>query len=250
VTPRRLGRKRFPKPPTSEGGAAFLFGFLACLAVSTAYFDRDLLLDLQGMRSHHLGLAFGLCWVWVAGRWGDAKGYPHPFTLLVLMVGAAIAAGFGLTIHTLRIGERVFELGGLAVPFTLLWMVAVSEFFRLFDGLDGLLVGLVLCAIGLQLVVLSEEEGYARILCHAALPPLLGLLPYRVYPARIELRGIGARLPGFVFSAITMAGREKAFTTKAVLLPTLVLIAVFSLLVLWVLEQQLFLPRKGKGTSS
>jgi UDP-N-acetylmuramyl pentapeptide phosphotransferase/UDP-N-acetylglucosamine-1-phosphate transferase len=246
-TPRRLGRKRFAASPTSEGGAAFLLGFLLCLAVSSRHLGEDLLLSLDEMQSHHWGLALGLLWIWSAGRWADLRKYPHAFTILVIAVGAAIATGFGFTVHTVRIGERVYDLGGFSIPATLLWFVVISEFFRLFDGLDGLLVMLVICALSLQLMVLSEEEGYARLLCQTTLPPLLGLLPWRVYPARIEIRGIGACLPGFIFGAVTMAGREKAFTTKAVLLPTLVLIAVLSLLVLWLLEQRLFLPKKKHG---
>ena len=245
-TPRRLGRKRFSVSPTSEGGGAFLLGFLICLLVSSRFLGEDLLLSLEEMQSHHWGLALGLVWIWSAGRWADLRKYPHAFTILVIAVGAAIAAGFGFTVHTIRIGERVYELGGFSIPVTLLWFVVISEFFRLFDGLDGLLVFLVICALGLQLMVLSPEEGYARLLCQATLPPLLGLLPWRIYPARIEIRGIGACLPGFIFGAVTMAGREKAFTTKAVLLPTFVLIAVLSLLVLWLLEQQLFLPKRKR----
>ena len=244
VTPRRLGRKRALPPPTSEGGLAFLLSFLLCLTVSFFFLKDDLLLSVPEMRSRHFGLALSLLWVWGAGKWGDSRGYPRTYTVLVVMMGAAIMAGFGFTVQTIRVGERVFDLGGLAIPATLIWFVAVSEFFRLFDGLDGLLVTLTACAIGLQLAILSEEEGYARALCLATLPPLFGLLPWRVYPARMELRGIGAFLPGFVFGAITLVGRQKAFTTQAVILPSLVLFAVVSLFCLWLLEQHLFLPKK------
>ncbi|KXK32657.1 MAG: hypothetical protein UZ16_OP3001002484 [Candidatus Hinthialibacteria bacterium OLB16] len=94
--------------------------------------------------------------------------------------------------------------------------------------------------------VLPFEEGYARALCFCTIPPLLGLLPWRLYPCRIELRGIGAFLPGFMIGAITLVGREKAFTTKAVVLPGIVFIAVFSLFCLWLLEQHLFLPSRKK----
>jgi UDP-GlcNAc:undecaprenyl-phosphate GlcNAc-1-phosphate transferase len=244
VVQRRLGRNRHAAPPTNLGGFAFLLGFLLCLGISSFYFTEDFLLSSSEMISHHWGLALSLVWVWAAGKWGDGHGYPRAFTVLVLMVGGAIATGFGFGIHTVRVGERIFELGGFSIPATLVWIVVVSEFFRLFDGLDGLLVTLVLLAVGLQLAILAEEETYARLLGQAMIPPLVGLLPWRIYPARVELRGIGAFLPGFIFGALTMAGREKAFTTKAVLLPGFVLIAVFSLFCLWILEQRVFLPSR------
>ena len=106
--------------------------------------------------------------------------------------------------------------------------------------LDG---GAAVCA---QIWILESEEGYALLLCYSLLPVLLGMLPWRIYPARIELKGIGAYLPGFIFGAITLVGRQKAFTTKAVLLPSIVLVAVLSLFGLWLLEQHLFLPKGGR----
>ena len=246
TTPRRLGRNRCPLPPTSEGGAALLLGFLLCLVVSYCYLGEDFLLNRRQMISHHIGLALGILWVWALGKWGDGREYPHAFTLLSIMVAAAVAAGFGFSIHTLRVGGAEYDLGGLAVPVTIFWFVVVAEFFRLFEGLDGLLCVLAIGAVGLQLAVLSPEEHYARLLCLSTLPPLVGILPWRIYPARMELRGVGAYLPGFMIGAITMAGREKAFTTKAILLPGFALICVVSLFALWLLEQNLFLPKKKK----
>jgi UDP-GlcNAc:undecaprenyl-phosphate GlcNAc-1-phosphate transferase len=197
------------------------------------------------MQARHLGLGLSLISVWAAGRWADHHKHAHLWTVAILAAGALCLAVSGFLVHTFRVGGTIYDLGWLETPATILWMVIISEFFRLFEGLDGLLVGLVIGAIGLMLVyVLPEEEEYARTLCACALPALLGLFPWRVYPARMELRGIGAFLPGFVFGAITLVGREKAFTTKAVILPAFAAIAVFSLLCLWLLEQHLFLPRK------
>ncbi|NUN97049.1 MAG: hypothetical protein HUU16_12815 [Candidatus Omnitrophica bacterium] len=245
--PRRLGRNKSLDPPTSEGGVAFLLAFLVCLAASVPYLESDLLLSPEEMRAHHLGLGAALVCLFAVGRWGDGKSHSHWIHLCALLVAGLILALSGFAIETLRVGSTVHALGVLSVPATILWLIVISEFFRLFDGLDGLLVSLVLGVIALQLgFVLEAEEGYARALCLAAVPALLGLLPWRIYPARIELRGIGAFLPGFVVGAISMAGREKAFTTKAVVAPTIAAIAVFSLFCLWLLEQHLFLPkRKG-----
>jgi UDP-N-acetylmuramyl pentapeptide phosphotransferase/UDP-N-acetylglucosamine-1-phosphate transferase len=218
-----------------------------CLAASYSHLNQDLLLSPSEMRSRHIGLAVTLIGVWAAGRWVDRKGHAHLWNIVALTAGALILAGSGFLIHTIRIGSSVHDLGWVSVPATVLWLVIISEMFRLFDGLDGILVLLVMAAIAVQLLfVLPEEEGYARALCGSALPALAGLLPWRIYPARMELRGIGAFLPGFVFGAITLVGREKAFTTKAVVLPTLAAIIVFSLFCLWLLEQHLFLPKQKK----
>jgi UDP-GlcNAc:undecaprenyl-phosphate GlcNAc-1-phosphate transferase len=245
ITARRLGKNRETRPPTSEGGLAFARGCLICLAASYPFLDSDLLLTPSEMRVRHVGLGFALIWVWAFGRWGDRKGFSHAWSLAAVTSGALLLAATGFLIHALSVGGTTQSLGWAAVPVTVLWLVILSEFVRLFEGLDGFLILLVSLGVFLQLVyVLPEEEGYARALCFCTLPPLLGLLPWRLYPARIELRGIGAFLPGFVFGAITVVGREKAFTTKAVVAPTLIVIAVFSLFCLWLLEQHLFLPKK------
>ncbi|MCA9432010.1 MAG: hypothetical protein KC940_15975 [Candidatus Omnitrophica bacterium] len=243
---RRLGRNKGIPSPTSEGGLVFLLGFLVCLAYSSSFIGRDILLSPAEMKSRHLGLALALIWTWAAGRFVDSKNLSHLYTTAVLTIGAAIATAFGFRIDTLRVGETVFEIGWMSIPGTLLWFVVISEFFRLLDGLDGLLVLGVGAAVSAQIWILEPEEGYALLLCYSLLPVLIGLFPWRIYPARIELKGIGAYLPGFIFGAITLVGRQKAFTTKAVLLPSIVLFAVFSLFALWLLEQHLF-PQKGGG---
>jgi len=245
TTPRRLGRKKFPIPPTSEGAFAFLLGFLLCLAAGFGRFQPDFLLSDSEMVARHFALALSLVWIWVAGRLADARGASHFVITAILAGGALILAWGGFQIPAIRVGETVYNLGWFALVGTLIWLVVMAEFFRLFEGLDGVLVTLLIAAFGLQYFNLPAEETYARLLCLCVLIPLVGLLPWRIYPARIELRGIGAYLPGFVFGAITVVGREKAFTAKAVLLPVFVLIVVLSLLALWLLEQHLFLP-KGK----
>jgi len=244
--PRRLGRGKPIAEPTSEGGFAFLLAFLICLTYSSFFIDTDILLSPDEMRSRHLGLGFALVVIWAFGRWVDSKDRSHLYTTGVLAIGAGIATSFGFRVETLRVGETVHELGWMTIPGTILWFVVISEFFRLLDGLDGLLILGVGVAVGSQFWILESEEGYALLLCSAILPVLVAILPWRIYPAKMELKGIGAYLPGFVFGAITLVGRQKAFTTKAVLLPSIVLIAVFSLFALWLLEQHLFLPKGGK----
>ncbi|MCK6497759.1 MAG: hypothetical protein KJ050_12260 [Candidatus Omnitrophica bacterium] len=247
TTPRRLGKTAHPLPPSSEGGLAFLFGVLICLAYILQYLEEDLWLTPEEMKSRHLGLGASLAWVWGLGRWGDRDGYSHVWSLSAVASGALILALTGFQMHTLRVSGEIHQLGLWSIPATVLWLVVISEFIRLFDGLDGILVCITIGIVLLQyFYVLPFEEGYARALCFCTIPPLLGLLPWRLYPCRIELRGIGAFLPGFMIGAITLVGREKAFTTKAVVLPGIVFIAVFSLFCLWLLEQHLFLPSRKK----
>lgn len=249
--PRRLGKKKHLLPPTSEGGLAYLAGIILCLLYTFPYLEEDLFLTPDEMEIHHLGLGIGLAWVWALGRWGDYGGFSHIWSLMAVSSGALILALTGFQMHTLRISGETFQLGLFSIPATMVWLLIISEFIRLFDGLDGTLVCVTLGIVLLQFFyVLPYEEGYARGLCFCTIPPLLGLLPWRLYPCRIELRGIGAFLPGFMIGAITLVGREKAFTTKAVVLPGLAFIAVFSLFCLWLLEQHLFLPNRKKRESN
>lgn len=187
-----------------------MLSFLICLAVSFPFLKTDLLLTTDEMHTRHVGLGIALVWVWAIGRWGDRRGFSHAWSLAAVASGAVVLSITGFLIHGLSVGGSTQDLGWAAMPVTVLWLVILSEFVRLFEGLDGILVVLVILGVFLQLAfVLPEEEGYARSLCFCTLPPLLGLLPWRLYPARIELRGIGAFLPGFVFGAITVVGREK-----------------------------------------
>lgn len=243
---RRLGRDRVTTQPSSAGGISLVSVMTVTLLVSVPFLENDILLDRRGMLFHHGGLLVGLLWVWLVGGLFQPCRRFHAWMLLVNAVGAVwlMVAGYG--VDTLQLGETVYHLEWSRYAVSLLWIVALATFFRMFEGLDGLLVVLSVGAVLLILNHLYPDEGYARGLCQALWPALLALLPWRLYPARMELTGSAAYLPGFAIAALTVVSRQKNFTTRTILFPLLVLVAVFAVFGLWVLEQHLFLKQRRR----
>jgi UDP-GlcNAc:undecaprenyl-phosphate GlcNAc-1-phosphate transferase len=206
----------------------------------------DFMLSPNEMKTRHVGLFLVMGLVWGVGRRLDGKQFPHYYLIACLMMGGLVLMGFGFRVPTFQIGQTVFQLEWLSIPVTLLWLLVMAEFFRLFDGLDGLLALSCLAAVIHRFYFLHPLEQYTATLCLCLVPPLIGVLPWTLYPARMEFRGISACLPGFFLGAITLVGREKASTTKLLLFPSLVVILVLSIFCLWLLEQHLFLPSRHK----
>jgi len=157
-------------------------------------------------------LAFGLCfpspdrlWGWLAGMlmvfglgllddWRNVS----PFIKLVTQFGAAgVALRDGLAIPGLPTA--------LAMPLTLLWIVAVTNAFNLLDNMDGLAAGTaVIAAFALFIQAAIVPEAIAAIPCLAVAGSALGFLFLNRHPARVFMGDCGSMALGFSLATLAM----------------------------------------------
>jgi UDP-GlcNAc:undecaprenyl-phosphate GlcNAc-1-phosphate transferase len=129
-------RRMHHHPIPRMGGLAIFFGFL----LSTLIFVP---LDTQ-LR----GMLLGSVIIVVLGIFDDIYSLHAGFKFVVQIVAALVAVLSGNVIQIIS-NPNIFssnpywDLGTLAMPVTVIWIVAITNAVNLIDGLDGLAVGCV-----------------------------------------------------------------------------------------------------------
>ena len=108
----------------------------------------------------------------------------------------------------------------VGLPFTILWVLAITNAFNLIDGLDGLAAGSALFST-LVVFVVTLLNGYSlvTVMTIALAGAILGFLRYNFNPATIFLGDSGSLFIGFLLSALALEGAQKSPTIVAVAIP-------------------------------
>jgi UDP-GlcNAc:undecaprenyl-phosphate GlcNAc-1-phosphate transferase len=117
-----------------------------------------------------------------------------------------------------------FQLGPLAAPLTLLWIVAIANVVNFIDGVDGLAAGF--CAIaGVTFAILSASLGNAEAAALSAVVAgaAAGFLRYNFHPAVIIMGDSGSLLLGYLIGAVAVEGVVKTAAAVSLVFPLLVL---------------------------
>lgn len=125
----------------------------------------------------------------------------------------------------------------LAIPLTVLWILAVTNALNIIDILDGLASGVAVIAavaIGFANVIANREA--VAFLCIVLAGSVAGFLRYNFHPARIYLGDAGSLFIGFMLAALSMNAGYTRMNMLAVISPVLILgIPLFDLgLVIWI----------------
>jgi UDP-GlcNAc:undecaprenyl-phosphate GlcNAc-1-phosphate transferase len=112
----------------------------------------------------------------------------------------------------------------IALPLTVLWILAVTNAFNIIDVLDGLAAGVgAVAALILALAnVMADRDSFA-FLCVALAGAALGFLRYNFHPARIYLGDAGSLFLGFMLAALSMNAGYTRLNLVAVIAPVLIL---------------------------
>lgn len=107
----------------------------------------------------------------------------------------------------------------VAVLFTVVWLVGMTNTINWIDGLDGLAAGVSVVACGVLFWITGPVLGqwtlaYLPLILGAA---ILGFLPFNIYPARIFMGDSGAMFLGFTLAVISIIGGAKLAAALLVL---------------------------------
>ena len=169
-------------------------------------------------------VCFGGAIVFLLGVWDDVRPIPAGVKFVLQGVAAGVAIWGGILVeHVSLLGGSHIDLGVLALPFTFVWIIGITNAFNLVDGLDGLAAGLAIIAAG-SIATIFFLHGHAQntLLLLILLGALLGFLPYNFNPASIFLGDSGSLVVGYVLSVTAITGSQKGATTLAVVTPLLV----------------------------
>ena len=120
--------------------------------------------------------------------------------------GVAVASGIVLREFSIPLIGSL-DLGPLAVPATILWIVAIINFYNFIDGIDGLAAGIGLIASAF-LYFISGMTGAAGLqsLYAVLAGSSFGFLRFNFPPARIFMGDMGSTFIGYVFAVLSVVG--------------------------------------------
>lgn len=120
----------------------------------------------------------------------------------------------------------------IAIPLTILWIMAITNAFNLIDIMDGLASGVGAIA-ALILVIVNYRSGKELIvpLSIALAGSLIGFLRYNFRPAGIYLGDTGSLFIGLMLAALSMNGAYTRVSLFGVIAPILILgVPIFDML--------------------
>ena len=135
----------------------------------------------------------------------DTRGLP-PIVKMLFQISAALLAFFhGIRIESLSILELMLQGKPLALLFTVLWVVTVTNAFNLIDGMDGLSAGCGSICSALMILPAwvfghTETAGILAALCGAC----VGFLPHNLRRKKLFLGDTGAQFIGFVLAVLSL----------------------------------------------
>ncbi|MEI7884587.1 MAG: MraY family glycosyltransferase [Clostridia bacterium] len=173
-----------------------------------------------------IGLLLGSSVIILVGGLDDTLDLSPKIKIFGQMFAALILVGYGYQVTYLRLPfvAGVIDLGYWSIPFTVFWLIGVTNAINLIDGLDGLAAGTSGIAI-LTMGVIAMGQGLypIAIVCMILFASILGFLRYNFNPASIFMGDSGSLFLGFVLGAISIAGLTKITTLLSVFLPIVVL---------------------------
>ena len=216
-------RKIHGKPVPRLGGLAIVFSFyvplVALLIVQTGTGQL-----LWGDPRRALALGAGGLAIAALGAFDDLRGADarSKLTVQFLVAVAMWAAGFRVDAISTPFGA--LDLGLLGLPFTVLWIVGVTNALNLIDGLDGLATGIALAAAATIFWVSVNDGRLLVALVMACLAgSLLGFLRYNFNPASIFMGDSGSLFVGFVLASTALETRHRSTTAVALIVPIVAL---------------------------
>lgn len=215
-------RKLHVRVVARAGGVGVLAATLAGCALALLPYYRPL--TLQAMLPF-FGIAlamFGVCLLGLADDIWTLRGRQK---LLGQVVLAMLLVFAGFQVNAVTIFGLHVQLGILAIPMTVVWLLATTNALNLIDGSDGLCstVGAIITgSLGIMAALGGNdaEAAVAFAMCGA----LIGFLVFNFPPASIFLGDSGSLLVGMISGALAIRCALKGPTTVAMVAPLAILI--------------------------
>jgi UDP-GlcNAc:undecaprenyl-phosphate GlcNAc-1-phosphate transferase len=219
------------KPIPRMGGIAVFSAIVAAFVieyVGTKVFEWQTILvpsmHLTGINYHILAASFFI--IFLTGLLDD-KFHLKPLQKFAGQVIAASLAVWGGLVPGSIVNPMdpatLLDLGWLAYPVTVVYLVSYVNIFNLIDGLDGLASG-ISCISGFTMFVLAMLAGRAdaATLAIALVGATLGFLRYNFNPASIFLGDSGSLLLGFTLGVVSLLSVTRVAGITTVIVPLVI----------------------------
>lgn len=210
--------RRMHKVPIPRlGGLAIFIGFMVSILLFSEITPE--------LRSILLGAVI----IVVLGVVDDIMALPAMLKFVVQIVAALIPATHGVTISAFS-NPNIFSdnlywvLGSLSIPFTVLWIVAITNSVNLIDGLDGLANGVsAISATTMLVIALVSDQSAVAVVLAALVGACVGFMPYNMNPAKMFMGDTGATFLGYILATMSIQGLFKYYAVISFVVPFLIL---------------------------
>ncbi|MDY3984719.1 MraY family glycosyltransferase [Dysosmobacter sp.] len=210
--------RRMHKVPIPRlGGLAIFIGFMVSILL------------FASITSEMKSILLGAVIIVVLGVVDDIMALPAMLKFVVQIVAASIPATHGVQILAFS-NPNIFSddlywvLGWLSIPFTVIWIVAITNAVNLIDGLDGLANGVsAISATTMLVIALVGNQTQVAIVLAALVGACVGFMPYNMNPAKMFMGDTGATFLGFILATMSIQGLFKYYAVISFVVPFLIL---------------------------
>ena len=209
-------RRMHDHPIPRLGGLSIFVGFVIAVMLF-AQPDRQL-----------RGILLGACLIVAVGVVDDSHPLGAGIKFILQIVAALIAVWHGVVIQTianpLPFGGDYWDFGIMAVPITVIWIVAVTNSVNLIDGLDGLADGVsTIAALTMLVIALLMRNIEMAVICAALVGACVGFIPYNRNPAKMFMGDTGATFLGYMLATVSVTGLFKLYAIISFIVPFIIL---------------------------
>ena len=214
------------------GGVALCAAFFLT-ALLGAFLNREIAREF--LTPQVLSIFGGLLIVAILGLVDDLLELSWGTKFLFQIVASCLVIGNGVIIAKITnpFGPTLEFYPWMAMAFTLIWLVGITNAINLSDGLDGLCGGIVFIVAAVILVnsrLLAHTRPeqlqlfiFPSVVCVIVLGAILGFLRFNFYPAKIFLGDCGALFLGFLVACMAIRSSQISATSVALLVPLIAL---------------------------
>jgi UDP-GlcNAc:undecaprenyl-phosphate GlcNAc-1-phosphate transferase len=244
-------RKVHSRPVPRIGGAA-IFTSMIGIVVPVLFLPNIIGHNFRLIQSKILILLLAAGFIFSIGLLDDVRGLRVRTKLWSQLAAALMICFAGIRIESIAITDQLtFNFGWFSWPFTILWIVGITNAVNLSDGLDGLAAGISAIACGvIVLLAVCNNETIMAVLMLALLGSLTGFLFFNFNPARVFMGDSGSLFLGFTIASSSVLCAAKIETITGLALPILalgvpILDTLFCMLRRFLERRSLFAPDRG-----
>ena len=184
------------------------------------------LLILRPESQYTLAIILGATVIVIAGVLDDMYEISAKAKMLGQLVAAIIIVFFGgiqIEFINLPFNDGQLDFGFLSIPFTIVWIIGITNAVNLIDGLDGLAAGVSTIAfITLAGMAMIMGNGFVIAIAAILACATIGFLFYNFHPAKIFMGDTGALFLGFMIAVLSLLG-FKNITVVSFIIPVIML---------------------------
>jgi UDP-GlcNAc:undecaprenyl-phosphate GlcNAc-1-phosphate transferase len=247
VMDRPDSRKLHAQATPKGGGVGVVIAFLIGIAVLYRFAEFARLAD-----PYFIGVIEASAAIAIVAFLDDLYDWKFTVKLSAQFLAAVVAVASGIYVTDYRIPYiGPLEIGWLAQPATVAWLLFATNAMNFIDGLNGLAGGVGLIAASFLAAIAAAHGGwfayFASLLLGAG---LAGFLPFNFPRARIFLGDVGSQFCGFILAVLAVVASrldnvELSFLIVPMLLSGVLFDVAFTLVRRAVAGERLTEPHRG-----